>query len=66
MEEEPLVTSGGFPIDLLGKPARKAANGYHVIASCLATGCKCTQVAKHLDYDHVTMGWDGQNSENCS
>lgn len=37
-----------FPTDFL----EKIANGDHIMIGCLATGCKCEQIAKHLDHNH--------------
>lgn len=38
--------------DFLGNPARKSANGDHVIMQCLTTSCE----NKHPYHNHMTMG----------
>lgn len=48
-----------FPIDILGKLVRKAANGYHMIAE-QCTNHKYELVAKHPDRNHLTAKVPGQ------
>lgn len=41
---------------LTGEMAENTVNADQLIARHLATGCKCAHVAKHPEYDHVTVG----------